>query len=107
MSEKKINEQTVKHVAGLAMLKIEESELGPYSEQLSKILSHIDELEKVNTEGVQIFANPMRECMHLFKDHCDRREDEIHASLGPSLVLKNAPDQKLNQFKIEAVIAEE
>ena len=102
-----ITKDLVKHVAKLSMLKIEEAEIGQYQDHLGKILKHIDELAKVNTDGVKPMANPMRENLDLFMDHNDRREDMIGLSLPVQEVLRNAPDQKLNQFKIEAVIDSE
>ena len=102
-----ISKEMVLHIAKLSMLKVEQNEIENYQEHLKKVLKSVEELEKVDTQGVKPFANPMRECMHLFVNHNDRRNDEIHSSLDVSKVLKNAPDQKLNQFKIEAVIADE
>ncbi|MDO9184073.1 MAG: Asp-tRNA(Asn)/Glu-tRNA(Gln) amidotransferase subunit GatC [Bacteriovorax sp.] len=101
-----ITKELVSHVAKLGMLKIADQEMEAYQAHLSKILKSIEELEAVNTDGILPFANPMRECLDLFKDHNDRRADDISASLPVQEVLKNAPDQKLNQFKIEAVIGD-
>jgi aspartyl-tRNA(Asn)/glutamyl-tRNA(Gln) amidotransferase subunit C len=101
-----ITKELVAHVAKLGMLKIDDSEMSVYQNHLSKILKNIEELDNVNTDGVKPFANPMRECLDLFLDHNDRREDQFAPSLPVQDVLKNAPDQKLNQFKIEAVIGE-
>jgi aspartyl/glutamyl-tRNA(Asn/Gln) amidotransferase C subunit len=102
-----ITKDLVAHIARLSMLKIDEKEIGEYQNHLKKVLKNIEELDSVNTEGVKPFANPMRECLHLFANHIDRRNDEVKPSLDVASVLKNAPDQKLNQFKIEAVIADE
>jgi aspartyl-tRNA(Asn)/glutamyl-tRNA(Gln) amidotransferase subunit C len=101
-----ITKDLVAHVAKLGMLKIDDKEMGAYQAHLTKVLISIEELEAVNTDGVLPFANPMRECLELFKDHIDRRDDVIAPSLPVQDVLKNAPDQKLNQFKIEAVIGD-
>jgi aspartyl-tRNA(Asn)/glutamyl-tRNA(Gln) amidotransferase subunit C len=101
-----ITKDLVAHVAKLGMLKIDDSEMSVYQNHLSKILKSIEELEAVNTDGVKPFANPMRECLDLFKDHSDRRDDIILASVPVQDILRNAPDQKLNQFKIEAVIGD-
>ncbi len=101
-----ITKELVSHVAKLGMLKIDDNEMSAYQNHLSKVLKNIEELNAVDTEGVLPFANPMRECLDLFKDHSDRREDKIFPSLPAQDILKNAPDQKLNQFKIEAVIGE-
>ncbi|MGZ3788456.1 MAG: Asp-tRNA(Asn)/Glu-tRNA(Gln) amidotransferase subunit GatC [Bacteriovorax sp.] len=99
-----ITKDLVAHVAKLGMLKIDDSEMSDYQNHLSKVLKHIEELDAVNTDGIKPFANPMRECLDLFSNHIDRREDVIKPSMPVADVLKNAPDQKLNQFRIEAVI---
>lgn len=101
-----ITKELVAHVAKLGMIKIDSNEMSEYQNHLTKILKSIEELEAVNTDGVKPFANPMRECLDLFNDHNDRRDDLVAASLPVTEILRNAPDQKLNQFKIEAVIGD-
>ena len=101
-----ITKDLVAHVAKLGMLKVDQADMKNYQGHLSKILKYIEELDKVNTDGILPFANPMRERPDLFENHNDRREDVVKPSLPVADVLRNAPDQKLNQFKIEAVIGE-
>ncbi|KKQ67100.1 MAG: Aspartyl/glutamyl-tRNA(Asn/Gln) amidotransferase subunit C [Candidatus Daviesbacteria bacterium GW2011_GWA2_38_24] len=48
----KLSETQVKHVAKLANLPLTEEETKEYSDQLSKILDYIDQLNKVDTTGV-------------------------------------------------------
>jgi aspartyl-tRNA(Asn)/glutamyl-tRNA(Gln) amidotransferase subunit C len=101
-----ITKDLVAHVAKLGMLKVDDSEMSAFQNHLSKILKSIEELDAVNTDGIKPFANPMREHLDFFADHNDRRLDETAPSLPVQEVLRNAPDQKLNQFKIEAVIGD-
>ena len=49
----KLDEKTVKHVAKLANLKLSEEEIDKYKDQLSDVLSYVDEFSKVKTEGVE------------------------------------------------------
>lgn len=49
----KLSEDQVKHVAKLANLPVTEEEIGQYSHQLSDVLSYIEQLEKVDTKGVE------------------------------------------------------
>ena len=93
-----ITKDLVSHIANLGMLKVDDKEMGTYLSHLSKVLKNIEELEAVNTDDVLPFANPMRERLTLFRDHNDRRDDKIAPSLPVQEILKNAPDQKLNQF---------
>ncbi len=49
-----MTKEQVKHVAGLAKLKITDDEAEKYSIELSKILGYIDQLKEVDTAGKQI-----------------------------------------------------
>lgn len=49
----KLTSEQVKKVAKLANLPLIPEEENLYSEQLSKILNYIDQLNQVNTEGVE------------------------------------------------------
>ena len=44
----------VKHVAKLANLKLDESELPKFEKQLEEILTYVDKLGEVNTKGIEI-----------------------------------------------------
>lgn len=49
----KISRDQVKHIAKLANLPLTSEEEEKYSEQLSKILDFVEQLNKVETEGVE------------------------------------------------------
>ncbi len=49
----KLTKDQVKHVAKLANLPISDEEEKKYSEQLSKILEYVDQLNFVDTSGVE------------------------------------------------------
>ena len=49
----KLGLDKIKHVAKLANLPLTDKELHTYSEQLSKILDYIDQLDKVDTSKVE------------------------------------------------------
>ena len=99
-----ITKDLVAHVAKLGMLKVDDNEMEAYLSHIEKVLKSIEDLDGVDTNGVLPFTNPMWERLDLFKDHIDRRDDSILPSLCSQNILKNSPDQKLNQFRIEAVI---
>lgn len=48
----------VAQVAQLARLKINDSDLGEVTDRFSKILDLVDELQQVNTDGVEPMSNP-------------------------------------------------
>ncbi len=86
----KLTKDQVKHVAKLANLLLTEEEEEKYSEQLSKILEYIDQLDSVDTSGVEPTFN-------VSGQENVMRKDETIPSLSQDDVLSNAP-KKQNEF---------
>lgn len=103
----KIDQSLVNHVAILARLNLNPQEMKTYQEDLSKILSYVEKLSEVKAEGVLPLLNPMREQTEYYTQDLDKRQDVVKDSLGAKAILRNAPDSKLNQFKVDAVISDD
>ena len=67
-----ITKETVRHIAKLARLRLTAQEEETYTEQLGKILDHVDELQAVDTTGIE----PMS---HALPINNAMREDEVKA----------------------------
>lgn len=80
----------VKHVARLANLPLSAEEEERYSQQLSKILDYIEQLNQVDILNVEPTFN-------VTSNHNVIREDETKASLSQEEALANA-SQKKNGF---------
>jgi aspartyl-tRNA(Asn)/glutamyl-tRNA(Gln) amidotransferase subunit C len=87
----------VEHVAALARLELSEQEKEQFTEQLNAILKYAEQLEKLDTEGVE----PTSHAMPLVNV---MRKDESRPSYPIEKVLKNAPDEEDGQFKVPAVL---
>jgi aspartyl-tRNA(Asn)/glutamyl-tRNA(Gln) amidotransferase subunit C len=92
-----VDKKQVEYAANLARIEISGPEKEFLAGQLSKILDYIDQLEELDTEGVE----PLRGadvCANVFREDkaqaCDCRED----------ILGNAPDRQDGYFKIPNVI---
>lgn len=83
----KLTNDQVKKVAKLANLPLTPNEEELYSEQLSKILDYIDQLNKVNTDGVEPTFN-VTELSNVM------RKDETEKSLP-----KNGPYKTKGVFE--------
>jgi aspartyl-tRNA(Asn)/glutamyl-tRNA(Gln) amidotransferase subunit C len=73
-----INADDVRVMARLARLRIEERDIPAYTEQLSKILDFVTQLEAVDTAGVEPMAHPSDQGARLREDvvtETDRRAD--------------------------------
>lgn len=86
----------VEHIALLARLKLSQAEKEKYSEQLSAILDYADNLRKIDTSGIIPTSSVVNELSVL-------RPDFSRDGLSREDLLKNAPDQKDEQFKVPAV----
>ena len=87
----------VRHIALLSRLHLSDAEVTAYADSLGKILGHIEQLNKLDTTGVE----PMITATvsgNVF------REDVPTKSLTREEALANAPDQDGDYFKVPAVI---
>ncbi len=83
----KLTKDQVRHVAKLANLPLTSEEEEKYSEQLSKILEYIEQLNKVDTTGVEPTFN-------VSGQENVMRKDEAESSLSQEEVLQNAPKKE-------------
>jgi aspartyl-tRNA(Asn)/glutamyl-tRNA(Gln) amidotransferase subunit C len=92
-----VNANDIRWVAHLARLEIAETELDHFTEQFNQILTYVDQLKSVNTQGVEPLA-------HALPIHNVFREDTPVPSLGRDQALANAPDRKGDFYGVPAVL---
>ena len=93
-----LTHQEVEHIASLARLDITEDEKNRYREQLSAILDHIAQLQKLNTSDTHGQSG-----VSVYGSERPLRVDEARAGLTPEALLKSASDKERSQFKIPPV----
>ena len=81
-----IDDSLIDYLMNLSYLTLSEEEKRRLSGDLKRILSYMERLGALNTDGVI-------ERSHPFDNVNAFREDEIAASLDRELILKNAPNQ--------------
>ncbi len=96
----KLTKDQVKHVAKLANLPISEQEEEKYSQQLSKILEYIDQLNLVNTSNVEPTFN-------VSGQSSIEAKDEPGECLSQEDALSNAPKKEKVFFVTKGVFNEE
>lgn len=87
----------VEHVASLARLELSEREKEQFTEQLNAILKYAEQLNALDTDGVE----PTSHAMPLVNV---MREDAVRPSLPIDKVMLNAPDEEDGQIKVPAVL---
>jgi aspartyl-tRNA(Asn)/glutamyl-tRNA(Gln) amidotransferase subunit C len=96
----KITEEQVRYVAGLANLNLSAAEIARMVHDLDEILTHIDKLNQVDTEGVE----PMAQVLYEAGETATLRADEEVPPLGNERALANAPLAGAGCFKVPKVI---
>lgn len=92
-----ISQKEVEHVAQLARLELTEAEKARFAEQLSHILTYVDQLQGVSTEGVPLTAS-------VANEETVFREDTPRACLPPEKALANAPESHDGFFVVPKIL---
>jgi aspartyl-tRNA(Asn)/glutamyl-tRNA(Gln) amidotransferase subunit C len=92
-----IDAATVRKVAKLARIAEPEEKLEGLAKELSGILNWIEQLNEVDTDGVQ----PMASAVHM---PAPMREDVVTEGGDPEVVLSNAPKRAGNFFVVPKVV---
>ena len=91
-----ITEADVRHVAMLARLSLTDEQVGSLTAELSSLLGHIDDLRKLDLEGVEPTAHPLAMTNRM-------RGDVVVPGLSREDALKNAPDTDGTAFVVPAI----
>jgi aspartyl-tRNA(Asn)/glutamyl-tRNA(Gln) amidotransferase subunit C len=92
-----IDAATVKRVAKLARLALPQETAEPMARELSAIMAWIEQLNEVDTDGVE----PMASCVAA---KLPQREDVVTDGGQPDKVLANAPRRIDNFFVVPKVV---
>jgi len=86
----------VEHVAKLARLELSEDEKNQFLEQLNKIIGYFNQLNEVNTEGIEPMAHsvPIVNVM---------REDIAFDANLREEILNNAPQEENGYFRVPKI----
>ena len=92
-----IDRETVKKIAYLARIRVEEAQLEPLAGEISGIIDWIEQLSELDTDGVEPMASVA--AMSL-----PTRKDVVSDGNCQAAVLKNAPDAEDGFFAVPKVI---
>jgi aspartyl-tRNA(Asn)/glutamyl-tRNA(Gln) amidotransferase subunit C len=95
-----LTEKEVRYIADLANLRLSDDEVSKMSKDLGHILTHIEQLNELNTTNVE----PMAQVLFEGDETATLREDVPHATLTNEEALANAPAKGNGYFKVPKVI---
>jgi aspartyl-tRNA(Asn)/glutamyl-tRNA(Gln) amidotransferase subunit C len=90
----------VRHLANLARIELDESEVVRFTEQLGVILDSVAKISSAIDENTPSTSHPIP-LTNVF------REDVIEPSLSQEQALSGAPDQDQGRFRVAAILDEE
>lgn len=93
----KVSKEEIQHIANLADLNLEDSEIENYLLNLQEILNFAEIVNNAPVEGLDITIGA-NEAKNVF------RKDEIEIFKDREALLQNAPAKEQNMFKIPKVI---
>lgn len=92
-----LSKEEVEYIAKLSRLELTGEEIGKYQEQLSSVLSYVDQLKEVDTENTETTAN-VTGLSNV------EREDTVEPSgITHEDIAKNAPEFKDGLFVVPGV----
>lgn len=89
--------ETVKRIAFLSRLKVDDSQAEAVRDDLNNILGFIDQLNEVDTQGV----DPM---VGVGAQEMPMREDVVNDGSYVARVLANSPETAANMFVVPKVV---
>ena len=92
-----ISEAQVEHVAQLARLALSDEEKQRLTEQLNAILTYMEQLGEVPTEGVEPTAHVL-DLVNVFRD------DTVRQTLSADAALANAPETAHHFFVVPRIV---
>lgn len=93
----KVDLNTLRKIAHLAMLELDEKGAEKMKEDMNQILDWVEKLHEVDTEGVEPLTSMSSEVNVL-------REDEVGKHLSHEKGLKNAPQKDSDYFRVPKVM---
>ncbi|MEE9334351.1 MAG: Asp-tRNA(Asn)/Glu-tRNA(Gln) amidotransferase subunit GatC [Granulosicoccaceae bacterium] len=92
-----LKEQDIKDIAHLARLGLDDSALAPLAADLSTVLNLVEQMNSINTDGVEPMAHPGNAVLRL-------RDDNITEPDQREKLQKAAPSTEAGYFLVPRVV---
>ena len=92
-----IDQKIIHHIAKLARLHVTAEEAKVYGDQLTKVLSHFQNISSIDTSGIEPLVTPSEIEIHL-------RQDVVKKENTAEEMVANAPEKAGNLFKVPPVV---
>ena len=80
-----VTEEVVRNIAELAQLKVDDADIKQLAEGMQNILALADQMQAINTEGVEPVSNPLDASQRLRPDAVtEGNQRELFQSIAPA-----------------------
>lgn len=92
-----MDKKEVEKIGRLSRLKLSSDDVDFYTNHLTMILGHFEELAQIPTNNIEPLVTPIPLAPHIAKDETKR-------NISTDEILKNAPEKSGNLFKVPPVV---
>ena len=92
-----VDKETLNKIAHLARLEFDENDTEKMIKDMGNIISFVEKLNEVNTDGIEPLTTMSHEINSL-------REDEVKPHISHGNALKNAPKKDSDYFRVPKVL---
>ncbi len=92
-----IDKETVRRIAFLSRLRVEDDKIEAVENEFNKILNWVEQLKEVDTENVEPLIS-------VNENHLILRKDEVTEGNQAEAVLANAPMKEYGYFAVPKVV---
>ncbi|MDP3964589.1 MAG: Asp-tRNA(Asn)/Glu-tRNA(Gln) amidotransferase subunit GatC [bacterium] len=96
----KLTKENVKDIAVLARLQLTEEEVERFQKQLSSILKYVEQLDSVDTNGIEATA-------HATGQANVSRNDLVRQANNQEMILSEVPDREGSSIRVKKVFNHE
>lgn len=93
----KVDDATVRHIARLARIRVSDAEAKTLESELTGILQWVEQLEEVDTQGVEPMTCVTEMSLKM-------RDDEVSDGGYPDEIVRNAPGHAGRFFAVPKVV---
>lgn len=92
-----MDKKEVEKIGRLSRLKLTSDEVDFYTNHLTMVLGHFEELSNIKTDDIEPLVTPTTQTPHIAKD-------EVKRIVATEDLLKNAPERSGNLFRVPPVV---
>ena len=97
--DKKISLEEVEHIAELARIELSGEEKKKFSDELSDVLGYVEQLQEVNTDGIEPMSQATGMVNVLREDVAENCDEDVRKK-----IIESFPEEKEGYVKVKQIL---